>query len=276
MVASRLRMALANDACKALSLVIIQQDATKFVVVMDEPFSCPQIGTVMCTGLEFSFAPDFKLAEQMYVWPSDLTAKMPPKIKSLQHSDVSPDDLEASRSRFKSELTAASVVLNQELTLSLGDGFSAGYMVGIINGQVIARSELIKNIVSKAETIDTSCIVESQTLKALPKFQRKLGKLEVRHVNRTEGLWIFDQLHAGLDSILTPEQRRAPSEHKFSMTEIRKSVTITVEAADSEKNGKGTKIDNDLKITCDKNREGGPIGIDDLKKAFGNVITFSK
>lgn len=265
----------ASEACEALSLEIVQQDTLRFTVAM-APFACPRLGTGMCTGLEFESAPDFRIGELMYGWPTDLAARMPSTIKSLQYPDVAVADLESARASFKEALTAASVSLNQDLALTWMGGFPSGYGAMIVNGKVFSRDELIENAVSQAGTFDTQCAVISQKQKAVQKFQRKLAKLEVTHINRAEGQWVYSQLHEGLDTVLTAEQKRVPSENKFPTTEIKNSVSFTVEAADSEKNGNGIMSDHDLQITCDKDRRAGPISIEDLKKALGDVIIFSK
>ena len=79
----------------------------------------------------------------------------------------------------------------------------------IINGKHFSRDELISNIADQAEKFDTRCAVVSKTMQSLPKFERKFAKFETRHANRAAGVRIFNQLHVGIDHILTPEERRA-------------------------------------------------------------------
>ena len=240
------------------------------------PFACPTLQTGMCTGLEFESAPDFRVGELMYGWSKDLAARMAPTIKSLQYPDVAVSDLESVRATFKGELTAASVSLTQDLALTWMGGVPSGYGAVIVNGKVFSRDELVANAYSQSRSFDTQCGVISQKQQSIHKFQRKLAKLEVAHSNRVEGLWIYSQLHEGLDTVVTAEQKRAPTENKFPATEIKNSVSFTVEAAESEKNGNGILSDHDLQFTCDKDRRASPISMEDIKRALGDIVTFSK
>ncbi len=265
-----------SEGCSSLSLEIVEQFGNSFTAKLD-PFACPGVNNGMCDGLRFERRGDQSVGWRMFTWSPESIAKMPPTIKSLQYQDVVTSDLEAARAKFRKELLSASVSLNEDLTLNWFVGQSDGYGAIIANGKVITRDEINANIENGAPRYgETQCIVSSKTQKTLPKFQRKLAKLEVSHINRTEGMWIYDQLHEGLDTLLPPEQRRTPTESKLPTTRAKNTVTLTVESADSEQNGNGIKSDRDLSILCDKAIAEGPIQIEDVQKALGSVVVFRK
>jgi len=264
-----------SEACPALSFEIVQQDLLQTVMRVSE-FACPRLQTGMCTGLVFETTPEFRVGELMYGWPVAQSENMPPTINSLQIADIAQSDLQSVRSGFKDALTAASVSLNQDLALQWGGGIPRGNLVVLANGQVFATGELIENMVRAAGSFETSCVVVSQKQLAVQTFTRKIANVEATHTNRAEGLWTYAQLHEGLDSVLTAEQRRAPVENTFATTRSGNSVRITIEAADSEQNGNGIRSDRDLEINCTKSQRATPITIDDVRKALGEVITFAK
>ena len=116
----------------------------------------------------------------------------------------------------------------------------------------------------------------SQKQQSIQKFQKKTCKAGSNPFQGVEALWIYSQLHEGLDTFLTADQKRVPFEIKFPATEIKNSVTFTVEAAESEKNGSGIMSDHDLQFMCDKDRRASPISMEDIKRALGDIVTFSK
>ncbi len=256
----------AAESCSPLSLEILSQDGEDFIVKY--PFDC-----IFCDH-RFQHVRDVTVGRRIFNWSPESLAKLPPTIKSLQFKDMATTELEAARAKFKNELFASSLSLTEDLTTELCNGYLDIDEHGafISNGKVITCDEFRTNRRNKDKWDTPQCVLISGTRKVLPKFRRKLAVLEVHHLNRSEGIWIFDQRHEGVDTSLTPEQRRTPTERKLPATQSANDVFLIVESADSEKNGNGIKSDPDLTIVCLKVELASPIQIEDVKKALGAIV----
>lgn len=251
----------AIDTCAGFSFDVAAQGMNNLNIV------------VSGNALNLIGVPSFRLADEMFGWPAESRAAFPPTIEALQYQDVTSADMASRRSEFKTALTGATVELSKDLTLESSASFSVIY---VANGEVGRLETLLDTIITKKAAPDTICALRSASKQTtVGAFKRNLARLTVDHVNRSEGHWTFEQLHVGIDNILTPEQRRIPTEDTQPAVTSANSVEIWLEATDSEVKGGPTKRDADLSISCSKSQKSAPIGLEDVKKALGEVVRFA-